>query len=755
MARLLEELKRRNIFRVATVYAVASWVILQLADITFPALDIPEADIRYVIIALAVLFPIVLIFSWAFQVTPEGLKRTRPAEAEADADSSTTSQTARRIDFVIIGLLSVALLFFMGEYFTSSNETELVISADEAPAVKDEDPLSLPNPIVKPSIAVLPLVNMSSDIENEHFSDGLTEELLNVLARNPQLRVAGRTSSFFYKGKNVNLQEIGESLNVTNILEGSVRKSGDTIRITAQLINAETGFHIWSETYDRKITDIFVVQDEIANRVAEAMDIALLSDEVFTPGATTDIPEAHDLHLQAKALLYDRRQASIEQAIEMFERASELDRNYGPPLVALAEAIMVLENNFFTLQLTEASELAKNALDRAAAIGYTPSEYWSTLGLYHDHLQIIDPAEAVLAESAYQRALELNDNNISAYLWYASLLSESTYATKEVSSINHLEQAIQLNQMALKLDPKNRVANGNYNINLMDNGQLALAVENLEQLVIKDPDYLQYKALLATAYFVQGNFSESTRWLAEGDSASARTTFGALQLFQSLDNDQLWARFFDNLKPENPLYERMRVFESALSMTKAELVGQAQVALLQPDFDRWSWPIARALYAHREFGWSKKLQENMNLEWANETPRFRINSRDVVNYISASYLAGDTERATLLATHALKNNRDRLRLAPRGKQVEDAAYYMVLKRPEEAITEIESAFRDGYRHFYQHVYENPIFDPIASDPRMNEIKRKTDLHISQHIEAIERNLILVGVITPIASATDI
>lgn len=632
-------------------------------------------------------------------------------------------------------------------------KTQLVDSTLETAAATVKVPLPVTGAVTKPSIAVLPLVNMSSDIENEHFSDGLTEELLNVLAKNPQLRVAGRTSSFLYKGKNVNLQEIGEALNVTNILEGSVRKSGDTIRITAQLINAETGFHLWSETFDRKITDIFVVQDEIANRVAEAMDIALLSDEMFTPGATTDIPEAHDLHLQAKALLYDRRRSSVEQAVEMFKRASELDRNYGPPLVALAEAIMVLQNNFLTIELTKASELAKNALDRAAAIGYTPSEYWSTLGLYHQHLTVIDPSEGALAESAYQKALELNDNNISAYLWYASLLSEGTFVTKEVSSINHLEQAIQLNQIALKLDPKNRIVNGNYNINLADSGQLERALENLKQLVIRDPDYPTYKTVLATMYYVQGNFSESTRWLSTNKSSGARTTFGTLQLMMSLNDDALWTRFFDNIDAENPAYERIRGFESAVSMTRAELIGRAQVALLQPDVDDWSQPIAEALYYYGEFEWSKKLLENVNQEWAKETPRFRVNSQGIVRYISASYLAGDTERATLLATQALNNNRDRIRLAPRGKQIEDATYYMVLKRPEEAITEIESAFRDGYRHYYRHVYENPIFDPIATDPRMNEIKRKTDLHISQQIEAIEANLILAGVIAPIASTT--
>lgn len=288
MPGLVAELKRRNIFRVVTVYAVASWVILQLADITFPALEIPESDIRYVIIALMIAFPFVVGFSWLFEITPEGLKRS----GKVEPSESISTDTGRRIDFVIIGLLSVALLFFMSEYFSDGQAPEVVEQVLEI----TEPELDVP---VSPTVAVLPFVNMSSDRENEHFADGLTEELLNVLARNEELQVAGRTSSFFYSGKNINLKQIGEELNVTNILEDSVRKSGDKVRVTAQLINAETGYYLWSEPFDRQITDIFAIQDEIAQRVGEAMGLTLLATTSSIPGATTDNPEAHDEFLKA------------------------------------------------------------------------------------------------------------------------------------------------------------------------------------------------------------------------------------------------------------------------------------------------------------------------------------------------------------------------------------------------------------------------------------------------------------------------
>ncbi|MFT7243818.1 MAG: TolB-like protein [Candidatus Azotimanducaceae bacterium] len=742
MASFVEELKRRNIFRVATVYAVASWVILQLADVTFPALEILEADIRYVIIALMVGFPIVIGFSWLFEITPDGLKRTGQVEATA----SIRTETGRKIDFVIIGLLSVALLFFMGEYF-SNEDSEIVLDIVAEPV---ETPAL--TPIEKPSIAVLPLVNMSSDRENEHFADGLTEELLNVLARNPELRVAGRTSSFFYKGKNINLQEIGTQLNVTNILEGSVRKSGDTVRVTAQLINAETGFHLWSETYDREIHDIFAIQDEIANHVAKAMNLTLLANQII-PGSTTTVAEAHDLYLQAKSLLYERQRDTIEASINLFQRASELDPQYGPPLIGLAEAYLVLENNYQTIELTEAAELSKQALDRAENIGFTPSEYWSTLGLYHNHLVRISITEVDAAAAAFEKAIELNDNNINAFLWYASLLAEDSYNTQEVNSVNYLEHALQLNQMALRLDPKNRVANGNQQIHLMEMGRMGETINNLNNLIRDDPDYASYPLLLSAVRSMQGDLTEASRLLSDTPGIEARKSFITLRILWTLNEEPLLHRFFDQISHDNPSYELMETIRTSRHAPAAELIAKAQVALLQPDLNGWSRPIASSLYLKGEFEWSRKLQENINQEWSQETPRFSINSRDIAQYICTLFLAGDQERATMLAEQALTTNKKRLRVTFRGKFLDDAMYYMVLNRPEEAITEIESAYADGYRHYYFDVYQNPIFLDIVDDPRIVNVRKKTDEHLAAHREAVEQNLMLAGLLTPLPTVS--
>ncbi|MGB5248579.1 MAG: hypothetical protein WBO47_03045 [Gammaproteobacteria bacterium] len=223
--RFLREMRRRNVFKVATVYLIAAWVLIQIAETTFPALGLPEWTVTFVVMLLLLGLPIALILAWAFEVTPEGIKKT----AEVPVQESITSNTGQRINYLIIGTLAVAVIgltlthkrFGIGEFGGAADE-------DTGPK----------------SIAVLPFVNMSGDADNEYFSDGLSEELLNVLAQVDGLRVAARTSSFFFKGQNQDLRNVGDKLGVEHVLEGSVRKSGNRIRVTAQLINVNDGFHL-------------------------------------------------------------------------------------------------------------------------------------------------------------------------------------------------------------------------------------------------------------------------------------------------------------------------------------------------------------------------------------------------------------------------------------------------------------------------------------------------------------------------------
>ena len=253
MPALFSELKRRNVFRVGIAYAIVSWVLLQFTDVISPILDIPDWAPKLVFLLLALGFLPALIIAWAFELTPEGIKK----EKDVDRSTSIATTTRRKLDYVIIGVLAVGIVILLVDKFSqptgspASDATEL-------------------------SIAVLPFVNMSSDPEQEFFSDGITEEILNALAAVRQLKVAGRTSSFAFKGQNEDLRRIGDTLGVGHILEGSVRRSGSKVRIAAQLIQVDDGFHVWSDTYDRELTDIFAIQDEIAAAIIRQLKATLL-----------------------------------------------------------------------------------------------------------------------------------------------------------------------------------------------------------------------------------------------------------------------------------------------------------------------------------------------------------------------------------------------------------------------------------------------------------------------------------------------
>src|SRR5678815_3443770 len=260
---LFAELRRRNVFRAGAAYLALGWVVVQITATLVPALNLPSSLVPIVTWIGVIGFPFVIMFSWIYEMTPEGLKR----ESQVDRSASITHITSRRLDYIIIGLLVLAIGLFAFDRFiprrveppaVSREAPTPAVSSASTPLAASAAPAASDN-----SIAVLPFVNMSSDKEQEYFSDGITEELLNLLAKIPQLQVTARTSSFSFKGRNTAIPEIARTLHVAHVLEGSVRKAGNSVRITAQLIKADTGNHLWSQTYDRKLDDIFAIQDEI------------------------------------------------------------------------------------------------------------------------------------------------------------------------------------------------------------------------------------------------------------------------------------------------------------------------------------------------------------------------------------------------------------------------------------------------------------------------------------------------------------
>jgi len=415
MNNFFAELKRRNVVRVAIAYAVVSWVILQFIDVINEILGFPDWFPKMVLVLLVIGLPIALLFSWAFELTPEGLMKTK----EVDASKSVTHGTGQKINKLIIGGLVLAVAFLLVDKFLLQDQ---------------------PAEARQASIAVLPFVNMSEDKANEYFADGLSEELLNVLAKVPELKVAGRTSSFQFKGQNPDFQTIGQTLGVDHILEGSVRKQGNRVRITAQLIRASDGFHMWSDTYDRNLEDIFAVQDEISAAIFEQLSVALgLGGE--TPGRaapTTDIA-AYDRYLEARTLMARRGYENLLRAARLLEEATQIDHEY-------AEAWAVLSQiyNLIPYYGPDAMEVYLPRAEAAArrALAIDPNLSTAHAGLA-DALR--DQWRGIEAEAEYKKALALNPNEIEANSQYAQFLQR---VGKTAASLPFAKKAYDLDPLS-------------------------------------------------------------------------------------------------------------------------------------------------------------------------------------------------------------------------------------------------------------------------------------------------------------------
>jgi TolB-like protein len=405
-----EELKRRNVFRVCIAYVLLGWVVLQAADFALDLIDAPNWIIQVFFIAGLIGLPFAIFFSWAFEITPEGIKR----EEDVDRSSSITPQTGRKLDRAIIFFLAAAVALLLVDRYVGDGERPQA-APDTAQTETSAEATGEPD---RTSIAVLPFVNMSSDPEQEFFSDGISEEILNSLAKVRELQVAGRTSSFAFKGQNDDLRQIGQTLGVDHILEGSVRKAGDKVRITAQLIQVEDGFHLWSETYDRELNDIFAIQDDIATRILEALTTTL----DVTPGASESplgIAE-YNKFLLGRQLMRERREWPLQQAAALFAEVTEAAPDYAPAWAERAITIMLLRDDlssYGSIPLEEAMSLASEYLARAEALDPNSPEMLAGYGLYYDNARQRERAIEYL-----ERALAINPNLTDASNWLWRLL---------------------------------------------------------------------------------------------------------------------------------------------------------------------------------------------------------------------------------------------------------------------------------------------------------------------------------------------
>ncbi|MGC1322842.1 MAG: tetratricopeptide repeat protein [Candidatus Udaeobacter sp.] len=467
------ELKRRNVYKVAVAYAVVGWLLIQVATQVFPFLEIPNWMIRLVILLTAFGFPVALIIAWAFELTPEGIKRTEAADA--------ARQHSRGSVWIAVVLIAATLsfgLFFLGRY-TAGTSTP-----------RSSEPATASNP--QKSIAVLPLVNTSGEPGNEYFSDGLSEELIAVLAKIPELKVIGRSSSFFFKGKSGDSAAIGQKLGVANLIEGSVRKQGERVRIVAELINAADGRSIWSETYDRELKDVFAVQEEIARSVAEQMKVRLLGEKTRSDAVPSNQnPAAHNAILQSDFYFQQQTAESIQKAISFAQEAIRLDPNYALAYAKLSQAWRQYGASFATGNAEKAYEEARVAAEKAASLAPDLVEVRKAIGW----ISMTPRLDFRAAEKEFRRALELSPGDAGAK-------NGMSYA---LMAQGRLAEAEQTCREAILLDPLVTVLWYNLGRLAVAAGRYQDAEESFRKGLEIQPHAARFHTYLATLDILQKN----------------------------------------------------------------------------------------------------------------------------------------------------------------------------------------------------------------------------------------------------------
>ncbi len=451
------ELKRRNVYKVAVAYAVIAWLVIQAASIFLPAFNAPQWAMQIVILILVVGFPIALVFSWAFEITPEGIKR----ESEVQADESITRKTGRKI-VAITGVLAVIAAGLLVFQFVRARSTS---------------PLSTnASSIANKSIAVLPFDNLSGDPQNAYFSEGVQDEILTRLAKIAELKVISRTSTQRFKSAPNDLRQIAQQLGVANILEGSVQKANDQVRVNVQLVNALTDAHLWAETYDRKLTDIFAVETEIAKTVADVLQAKLTGSEQHVIAARpTANTEAHQLYLKGRFFWNKRTGNDLKKSIDYFEQAITADPNYALAYAGVADAYVWLPG--YTAGTPrdcypKATAAAKKALELDDTLAEARTSLALAIWLYN-----FDASQAI---REFQRAIELNPN-------YA--IAHQQYGNNTLSALGRFDDAIVEGQRAVELDSLSLVINTDLGSDYYYARRYDEAIAQLHKTLEMDPGF--------------------------------------------------------------------------------------------------------------------------------------------------------------------------------------------------------------------------------------------------------------------------
>jgi len=738
--RVFPELRRRNVLRMAVLYAVAAWLVLQVAEVLIGLGVLPEHTGRWVLVGLAVGFPFALIFSWFFEITPEGLS----LEKDVPAGQSITRATGRRMDFVIIAILAAGLILFAWDKWWPRGPQAL-------------------------SIAVLPFENMSADPDQEYFSDGISEEILNLLAQIQPLKVIARTSSFSFKGKEVDIATMAQQLNVGHVLEGSVRRSGDRVRITAQLIDVKDSSHLWSQTFDRDYDakNLFNIQSEIARAITDRLRMTLTGeDEQRLAKVPTKNTEAYAAYLLGRQRLTDRKVDQLADAVEQFARAIELDPQFAGAYSGLVDAcnLFVAYSGGHNHEQCPPSPAGREQLARKALeLDPESGEAWTSLGEaiweQADGSSLESRPKFLEAIAALDRGLALNPTLSQGYHWLAVVHQFIVvYPDPPRGWIEAWQAGVweSIYDKGLEVDPLSINLHKMKALYPLISKSKEEAIWHGHRLVEIAPDSPRgYEALGEQAWGLKGRIDESIRWLSEGaeiDPQQPEFPKSMGRAYSALGDPEMALAYFDlaralTASDNKSAQDQMLVEQAVIRLVSGNEDG-AQVSELQAP------PIESTSFRNLGFGvfidlaTGKPANALARVETirpkclaAKSPPEeyFGLCPTELVrvyqelgDYVTAQALGDANVQVSKLWFDGYPDD---------GARLNHAGELATAGRTDEALDVLEKLFSSGYRGNYDYflrftLYFDVSFDAIRDDPRFQALVATIEADMAQQLEDV-------------------
>ena len=735
---LYRELKRRNVIRVAIAYLALAWLVTEVAGTLFPAFGIPDWGIRFLVIVFALGFVPALIISWAYEITPEGLKR----EKEVVRDASISHLTAKRLDWITIGLMVAALAFIVADRFWMSPRHPEQ-SAVPVEVVTDHEPTSEPEATESQyppnSIAVLPFANRSANPDDAYFVDGIHDDLLTHISKIGAIRTISRTSVMQYRGSSKSIPEIAAELGVATILEGGVQRAGDQVRINVQLIDARTDEHLWAEIYDRQLlaTNIFAIQSEIAEAIAEALRMTLSPrEQQRIRSVPTESLAAYEAYLIGKQRLAERTKESLAEAEEYFRQAVELDPRYALAWVGLADTY-ILQVWYRGLPKREAFDKAKAAIDMALELDRDLGEAYASLGLLKGGMKDLEGAE-----QAFKQALELSPNYAPGHKWFSMLLGD----------LGRWEERLVRMETAVRLDPLSNSTRWNYAVALREVGRVEEALEQLEIVLEINPKYSKaHESIAAIQWQVFNRLDMAAQGLVKAitlDPKRADLYVWLGQLYLDLGEPERASLLLDRateLAPDHNTTAWGRLLLHLYQQTTGGWAEDAETVLAEPIGSPWQSHFCAVQLRNQAM--AEGRHDEALAIYSKHQPQLLLDVEPVIdlnNYRAAIDLSlvlqmmGDQERASMLLERSAAFIRGQPRLGWWGGYwISDVQILALQGRKTKALAALRQAVDEGWRSLWWYYLQyDPNLESIRSEPELQAILDEIKADVSAQMQRI-------------------